>query len=318
MENVISICNAGRHEHGEKHWFWCEWINVHDHAEWNEQEPTASGFCESKSMARQAAWDALYAAVPEKKNRRAYKNGWAWQFLWLLRERDTRSLFSRCCVGKNRWLWVVVAGWELLEEPIATGFSDSPEAAKRAAEKQVPEIKTTGNWAAHRHWGKLQAIKRSQSETSSSAASPIDFVYTCSGDFITKWRIVKRTKKRIYVERHPYQENQHNTGDWQDWVERTFVLDRTKFETIGKLSVRQMSRTFYSSPEVYLAEKRSHTRLECHLILDVESDATEKQIKSAYKRLARTAHPDMGGTSEEFKRVRQAFENAVAIIATSG
>ena len=41
--------------------------------------------------------------------------------------------------------------------------------------------------------------------------------------------------------------------------------------------------------------------------LGVEDSATEKEITSAYRKLARTTHPDQGGDAAEFDRVAQAY-----------
>lgn len=43
-------------------------------------------------------------------------------------------------------------------------------------------------------------------------------------------------------------------------------------------------------------------------ILDVPSDATGDQIKKAYRRAARSAHPDAGGDEDTFKRVQHAYK----------
>lgn len=43
-------------------------------------------------------------------------------------------------------------------------------------------------------------------------------------------------------------------------------------------------------------------------ILGLASDATEKQIKDAYRRAARTSHPDLGGSEELFHAVAVAYE----------
>ncbi|MBG6182113.1 hypothetical protein IWX65_000042 [Arthrobacter sp. CAN_A214] len=43
-------------------------------------------------------------------------------------------------------------------------------------------------------------------------------------------------------------------------------------------------------------------------ILGLASDATDKQIKDAYRRAARTSHPDLGGSEELFHAVAVAYE----------
>ena len=43
-------------------------------------------------------------------------------------------------------------------------------------------------------------------------------------------------------------------------------------------------------------------------VLGVSKSATEKEIKSAYRSLARAMHPDTGGTSGTFRLLREAFD----------
>lgn len=43
-------------------------------------------------------------------------------------------------------------------------------------------------------------------------------------------------------------------------------------------------------------------------ILGVSTDATKEQIANAYRQRARKAHPDLGGDSEEFKKITRARE----------
>ena len=41
--------------------------------------------------------------------------------------------------------------------------------------------------------------------------------------------------------------------------------------------------------------------------LGIEKNATDADIKSAYRKLAMENHPDKGGDSEHFKKICQAF-----------
>ncbi len=49
-----------------------------------------------------------------------------------------------------------------------------------------------------------------------------------------------------------------------------------------------------------------------HDVLGVSSDADLTTVKTAYRRRARTCHPDRGGDAEEFQAVREAYERLVA------
>lgn len=44
-------------------------------------------------------------------------------------------------------------------------------------------------------------------------------------------------------------------------------------------------------------------------ILGLSPDASPSEIKAAYRRAAMRAHPDRGGSEEDFRRVQKAFED---------
>lgn len=43
-------------------------------------------------------------------------------------------------------------------------------------------------------------------------------------------------------------------------------------------------------------------------ILDVSRDSTSEEIEDAYRKKAKETHPDLGGSSQEFKKVKDAYE----------
>ena len=47
------------------------------------------------------------------------------------------------------------------------------------------------------------------------------------------------------------------------------------------------------------------------MVLGISSNATKEEIRNGYKAMARIHHPDMGGTEEQFKKVRAAYEEAI-------
>ena len=50
--------------------------------------------------------------------------------------------------------------------------------------------------------------------------------------------------------------------------------------------------------------------LSCWQILDLEPDASEMEIERAYRAKAKTAHPDAGGSREEWDQLRSAYDQA--------
>jgi hypothetical protein len=330
--NILSITNAGKRKHGDNHWFWAVWIEIDQtpdvtpeaeqrfrpYSSWNHTDPTASGFCRSKREANRAAWTAIKAHSPNYP--RAYERSWARDMLWDQRANDTRPYFSRCKVGNDKWLWVVhneICYWE--NEPIAHGYASTADAAQEQAETAVGSVQCPGNYAAEFFRTKMTATKRSQRTTTSSSTATLEFVFDCYRGEPTPYRIVKKSKKRIYVEDMPYREDRHSTGNWRDFVVDTFILDRAEFEATGKAQRKgRYWGTFYSDPMLYHAERRSTAyRPECFVGLDVPAGATEEEIHSAYRSLARQTHPDLGGNAEEFKRIQEWYEQAIMLVSAA-
>jgi len=72
--------------------------------------------------------------------------------------------------------------------------------------------------------------------------------------------------------------------------------------------------TAWTSPYIYLAERRVSERLKCHEVFRVDADATKKQVTSEYRRRASICHPDAGGDPGEFKQIRLAYEQALVLL----
>ena len=326
MPNVISVCNPHKRDHGDNNWLWAVWVDVDHKGKLPDQEPTVRGYAESKRAARSAAWESLRLHVPYKEECRAYLNGWAFGLCWRDEENDTRHQFSRCSIGKNKWQWVVGD----FDGITGSGVAESPEAAQRDAELQFGPVRLTSNGMAAGFRQKQVAIERSQKTTDCDSTSPIELVYECHryyGDFndsdsITPHRIVKRTRTRIYVDCEPYREQSTPKGNWTDYLQQTFVLDRATFESTGKARRRSdgwWRGDFYAHPDIYHAERRSFAdawRPECFVVLGVPADATPKDVKKAFKKLAKKFHPDAGGDPEEFKAVYAAYETAMVMVSS--
>ena len=45
-------------------------------------------------------------------------------------------------------------------------------------------------------------------------------------------------------------------------------------------------------------------------VLGIDETATDEEIRAAYLKKARTAHPDAGGTKEDFQALQRAYEEA--------
>lgn len=319
--NIISCVNAGKRNLGDNHWFWAIWTEVGDSREWNQEPPAFSGYSPSKTQARRAAWDALR----QQRRLPVYSQGWAWSYLSWLRDQDTRPLYSRCTIGKNRWFWIVIEDW--CGDPIAQGIAQSPDDALAQAEQRLGSLRHMHATHAKAHWEKQRAIERQQTAADGKDACPMEFAYRCYWDYsdydsgvyevVERHRVVKKTKKRIFVETAAFIEHRQPSGDWWDYHRSTFVLDRRDFEANGKADRTSKGWwdhcSYYADPEIFYAERRHTARPSCFEALDLPADATAAQVKAAFRRLSRATHPDAGGKAEEFVRVRRCYEEALAI-----
>ena len=49
-------------------------------------------------------------------------------------------------------------------------------------------------------------------------------------------------------------------------------------------------------------------------VLGVSKNASEQEIKKAFRKLARTHHPDSGGSPEAFRKIVEAKDNLLALV----
>lgn len=80
-------------------------------------------------------------------------------------------------------------------------------------------------------------------------------------------------------------------------------------EEMRKAKGYKSSGTFEDAPKAYGKEERRSDALE---ILDLDEDASEADIKSAYRRLAKLYHPDTNlddaSTAIKFQQAKAAYE----------
>jgi hypothetical protein len=317
--NIIGSWNAGKSRHGENHWFWSVWVDVLRWPGHGGQQPFGTGFAKSKTEARSAAWRCL----------RGNEHGGTmisdhWASVELDRLRKGLPSFSRCRVGKNKWFWIVDARYNLdtdtYEEPRAKGYSTSAAAAKDAAEREIGQPLPPGGARDAKRFVEYQrVIERMQAQSTSNDPVYPEFVYCRNGFGVAKHRIDKKTAKRLYVRREPWGPDDDKVcGNWLDYRHRrAFILDREEFETYGNVTItcRLIDVTYYADPDECRAD--GNYVPECFAVLELSASATKTEVRSAYRRLARKAHPDAGGDAEEFKKILAAYDAALSRIATT-
>ena len=51
----------------------------------------------------------------------------------------------------------------------------------------------------------------------------------------------------------------------------------------------------------------------CYVTLQITNHATRKEIKAAYRKWSLKTHPDMGGNAEMFKKIKNAYDQAILL-----
>jgi len=230
-------------------------------------------------------------------------------------------LFSRCSVGKNKWLWAAWLYDELLggHPPFAYGYKTTSSAAEETARQTLgsrfPLSPSFQGIAGHaEHWRRrLASEKKAQQISDGSTAVPMEFLYcdwTSDYDGETKsaaHRILKKTAKKVFVDAESNSFHHTLYGDWRDFAwRRTYALDRAKLERDGRVYTHQDA--FYSKP----IEERQHDYVPSfYEALGLTSPCPASQVKQAWRKLVRSVHPDSGGSSEEFNRLSNAYAKAM-------
>jgi hypothetical protein len=248
--------------------------------------------------------------------------------------RGNRRFFAIASLGENRWYWVV---WPSLGEVQAsqkplTYIDEGYEKTKaEAVEKALKSAGRDAEWIAtkyakaYHHNAKAGTTRKGDSprivESPDILVMP-EYLYRDVYDAAAKqWgsvphRVVRRTNKYVYVEQHPYSPDDL-TGSWLDSEHSTYRLDRRTLEQEGYAFIPVTA---------YLADKEeplffTHERIKRHIsqlpkcleVLNLSWPCTVKDVKKAYRRLVKSAHPDGGGTHDEFLELQAAYEQALRI-----
>lgn len=165
----------------------------------------------------------------------------------------------------------------------------------------------------------LAARKRKPNEKAAPKVQKTEYVYHWGYSYYSPYsdcescahRILKKTRTRIFIE-------ETCGGHVSEWggVRRVpgYALDRAKLEA-GEVIYRG-SRWFRLSPERPVPEDGDDDSdsPECLQALGLKSPATEREVKRAFRRLARKHHPDVGGEAEAFRNLQQQYEAALALV----
>lgn len=314
---IFSICRLS-----DNRYYWVVWENYHamkqaidndeiNHKALGSTNTRDEAIAEAKKITgnnytyRKAQAANRYRMIIKGKK---YKS--AWESI-----RYDLPRFSTCSLGKNRWFWIAWAEgsrngqgiFDVGDFDFVThqGYAKSKDEAIAEAKAAVGDEATMFRARTAQSYHKEVIVKsKRKANTDTTEAAPAEYVYTTWwSDFghsriIRKHRIAKKTKKRIYVLE-------------REGEEKTFVLDRHKMETEGSDYNHGQWEVFYSEEglnEILANEGRPPL---CFEALGLESDATEADVKKAYKAKAKELHPDAGGNEADFIRLKKSYDQAL-------
>ena len=242
-----------------------------------------------------------------------------------------KTFFAVTSLGKNRWYWVVWPSLAMTQarqsgRPLAEGY----EPTKADAVDQALEIAgLDGEWMAAKYakdyYQQRSREKRAaaQGRVYAPEALPValEFLYHDRQDEATKsWfsvphRVVKKTKKYIYVEQQPYEATQRS-GSWLEHDIATFRLSRMMLEREGYAltPVTEIDDPlFFTTPIQDRTAQFAYQTPACLRTLNLTFPCTDVEVKAAYRKLAKAAHPDQGGSEEKFRELQAAYEQALRL-----
>jgi hypothetical protein len=246
--------------------------------------------------------------------------------------RRNKTFFTVASLGKNRWYWVVWPSLELLQsQGLIHHLADGYEKTKADAVEQALEVAGTNTervaakyakrYHRHRMWERMSA-KHGEPDRSNSLPDKVEFLYRDVRDEeAQKWysvphRVIKKTKEFTYVERGAY-DAARLTGYWLDHDIPAYRLSRKMLAQEGYAYVPVTAEVddplFFTTPYQDRVARYRDLSFDCLSILRLSFPCTLGEVRAAYRRLVKRAHPDRGGSHEEFLALRDAYDQALLL-----
>jgi hypothetical protein len=260
-----------------------------------------------------------------------------------LKERYDHTPMYSICKANGKFFWLATPTheryWSALFEGTTknhwhSGYESSHDAALAAATLAYPggvedrphcAIHYHRQLAARRHFNRMKA---KPSHVRSGVM--VDYLWSDhSGysDYDNRWyeswcrvRIIRKTAKRVFIARGRLDERNFNPKEYEEHPEwfHTIALDRQKLEREGRVwsrTGRGWGEYFYTDEGKRNHEAeyaRWHSAIPDFLAaLGLAKGSTEKDVRRAYRRKSREAHPDGGGSHEAFIKLRDQFDMAL-------
>jgi len=248
--------------------------------------------------------------------------------------KGNRRSFAIVFLGKARWYWVVwpsLRELQIAETPLSH-IAESYEKTKAAAvEKALEAAGMYGEWIAAKYAkayhqnskaGTTRKRQRPRITQSPNTVVMHEFLYRDVWDPATQqWhsmphRVVRRTSKFIYIEQQPYSFSSL-TGSWLDGEHSTYRLDRPALELNGYAFIPATATLAdKEEPLFFNYDRRNQPEDQvpnCLRLLNLSWPCTIAEVQDAYRRLVKGAHPDAGGSHDQFLDLQAAYEQALRI-----
>jgi hypothetical protein len=245
-------------------------------------------------------------------------------------EKEKRRFVAITSLSKSRWYWVVwpsLAEIRASDEPLLHIGEGYEKTKSEAVERALELAGKYAEWIAAKYARSYHRNKKSQQEGDLSPGTPEfrnplkmhEFLYRDVYDTERrKWvsvphRVMRKTRKFVFVEQQPYSPGEL-TGSWFDRESPTFRLDRWMLEKEGYAFV---PATTYveDAEEIFFnneyTKPSGEVRIKCIQELNLSWPCTEAEVKVAYRRLAKSAHPDGGGSQEMFLALQESYVQAL-------
>ena len=247
-------------------------------------------------------------------------------------EKEKRRFVAVTSLSKSRWYWVI---WPSLDEiqasdepllHVGEGYektkSEAIERALELAGKYAKWIAAKYARTYHRNKtsGKRKRLNPRTPEHSNTLKMD-EFLYRDVYDTESRqWvpvphRVVRRTNKFVFIEQQPYSPDEL-TGSWFDRESPTFRLNRRMLEQEGFAFVPPTPYV-EDAEEIYFSNEYTKlsgdVQIKCIQMLNLSWPCTEAEVKRAYRKLVKSAHPDGGGSQDMFLALQEAYEQALQL-----
>jgi hypothetical protein len=240
-------------------------------------------------------------------------------------------VLSAASVGKNKYIWIActLTTWCDGKDPEHYGYTDSLNQAlgeiERAKDLLDPSRQmlsvpgtlrgdiTRVNVGYARSWHqRLSRRQRPKKLSNSTESARQEFVYTTFHYYDEQTPtsiphvVIKKTPKKIIIHAEAYRPG-------HVWSRiRTYHLDRKKLEETGRVFHRHCEFTLVPEASRYIYRRGDVLNNQAGM-LGLTWPYTRREVIRAFRLKVKEAHPDKGGSSEEFIALRKVYDRLLSV-----